>query len=255
MSIRVLIERDLNRFWKYKWWVAGIIVTNLSDLLIMSLIFSNVIRKEFVPEYLKFTAPGVTMMALFISAFSIGREAAHEIRRRYHHYLLTLPYRDWEIALGKILAGMVRGIIYAIPFLILTFIIVGIPSPINLLLILGVIAYTSLSMSSYGIALSALVERIDIYVAVRSLSYYLIFFFSTIFYPEKALKRLTQINIAYDIVLKISQINPVSIAAEIIRKMVGMPHETQPNIPVFIISNLIITFLGIIVYIKVLRKR
>ncbi|MCS7366099.1 MAG: ABC transporter permease [archaeon GB-1867-035] len=255
MSIRILIERDLNRFWKYKWWVTGIIVTNLSDLLIMSLIFSNIVRKEFVPEYLKFTAPGVTMMALFISAFSIGREAAQEIRRRYHHYLLTLPYNDWELALGKILAGMIRGIIYALPFLLLTFIIVGIPSPIGLLVILGVVAVTSLSMSSYGIALSALVEKIDIYVTVRSLSYYLIFFFSTIFYPEDALKHLTQINAAYSIVLEISRVNPISIAAEIIRNTVGIAQAAQSNIPLFIILNLIITVLGITVYIRALRKK
>lgn len=255
MSILILIERDLNRFWKYKWWVTGIIVTNLSDLLIMSLIFSNIIRREFVPEYLKFTAPGVTMMALFISAFSIGREAAHEIRRRYHHYLLTLPYNDWEIALGKILAGMVRGIIYALPFLILTFIIAGTPSLLEFFIILAVIAFTSLSMSSYGIALSSLVERIDIYVTVRSLSYYIIFFFSTIFYPEEALRRLTKINVAYDIVLKISRVNPISIAVEIIRGMVKIRQATQPNIPFFIISNLTMTFLGIIVYIRALREK
>lgn len=255
MSLKVLVERDLSRFWKYKWWVTGIIVTNLSDLLVMSLIFSNVVRREFIPEYLKFTAPGVTMMALFISAFSIGREAANEISRKYHHYLLTLPYKDWQLALGKIFAGMVRGIIYATPFIILTFIIVGLPSPLGLLVILAAIAFTSLSMSSYGIALSALVERLDVYVTVRSLSYYIIFFFSTIFYPEEILQRLSEINLTYSIVLMIAKVNPVSLATEIIRGMVKMQQISAYTIFAFIISNLILTLTGIIVYLRAIRIR
>ncbi|MCS7385263.1 MAG: ABC transporter permease [archaeon GB-1867-005] len=254
MSIVALVERDLNRFWKYKWWLAGIIAINLGDLLIMALVFGNLVRREYIPNYMQFAAPGIAIMALFISAFSIGRETAQEFRRGYNQYLLSLPFSDWQLAVGKMLAGTVRGLIYVTPFLMLVAILVGLPPQLDLISIILAVTLTSASMSSLGLALAPLVRKLSIYVTLRSLIYFIVFYFSTIFYPEEALKQLAQANSAYSMVYYIAKVNPASIAVEIIRTAFKVPQSAEPNIPAFIIGNLTLTILGAIVYVKALRR-
>ncbi|RLE51093.1 MAG: ABC transporter permease [Candidatus Methanomethylicota archaeon] len=255
MSILVLAERDLNRFWKYKWWLAGIVAMNLSDLLIMALIFGNIVRREYISNYMQFVAPGITIMALFLSAFSIGREAAVEIRRGYYQYLLSLPISDWQIVIGKILAGTIRGLIYVAPFIILTFAIVGLPNLLGVALIVIAIVLTAASMSSLGIALAPLAKRLDIYITIRSLIYFLVFFFSTIFYPESALLNLAKMNRAFYLVYYVAKINPASIAAEIIRNALNIPQSACPDIPTFVTINLLLIIIGTITYVRVLRRK
>ena len=90
-GVYVVVKRDLDRFWKYKWWIAGLITMNLTDLFIFALVFNNIVNRAYIDNYLLFLAPGIAAIATFASAFSIGREVGVEVRRGYNQYLLSLP--------------------------------------------------------------------------------------------------------------------------------------------------------------------
>lgn len=209
--VMLVAYRDLQRFWKYKWWLAGLIAMNLADLFVFALVFRGIVRREIIPDYFLFLAPGIASIAAFAAAFTIGREVMMELRRGFHHYLLSLPISRWELVLGRIMGGVVRGVIYQAPFLALLVIIGG---NLNELLVLAIITTLMItaSMSSLSIALSTLVKSLEMQATIRSLTYFAIFFLSNVFYPETIIKQRFP-----EPVHVIIANNPISIATSIYR--------------------------------------
>ncbi len=212
-GLYIVMKRDLDRFWKYKWWLAGLVTMNLTDLFIFALIFNNIINRAYISNYLLFLAPGITAIATFASAFSIGREVGVEVRRGYTQYLLSLPLTRIQLSMGRILGGAVRGLIYQIPFILLLIILYG---KLPVLAEAGVMVITSImltiSMSSLSIVISTAVRSFDLQATMRSFTYFLLFFFSNVFYPDALISRYFP-HVLY---IMISN-NPVSIATSIYR--------------------------------------
>jgi len=240
--------RDLNRMWKYRWWLAGLVAMNLSDLFIMATIFNGVINRAVIPNYIKFVAPGITAIAIFASSFSIGREVMIEIRRDVHHYLLSLPMRRYELLIGRCLGGTIRGLVYAIPFIILLLAIEGFPNAEIFTIAVISIVLLAFSMSSLGIALSSISKQMDVQATMRSLLYFILFFFSTVFYPSRAIGQFTVIRL-------ISFYNPVSVVADLLRASFGegmMPTTDQlASLPVF---SALMSAIGMLLYMKAMTK-
>src|SRR4030066_1522899 len=136
-----MIEHDFRNFLRYKWWLVGLVSMNLADLFIMAIIYNNMIdmTKVDIKSYFNFFAPGLTVTGLFASAFMIGREINMERRREVHHYMLSLPMTRLELALGRVLSGGLRGMVYMSPLLLTCFIFVGFPTAPQLLVILGLL--------------------------------------------------------------------------------------------------------------------
>jgi len=104
-SIAIVAYRDIARFWRYKYWLAGHVAMNLADILIFGLIFNGVVNKDLIPDYVRFVTPGILCLSIFISSFSIGREVGVELRREVTQYLLTLPVRRESLIIGRLLRG------------------------------------------------------------------------------------------------------------------------------------------------------
>ncbi|MDM7275417.1 MAG: ABC transporter permease [Thermoprotei archaeon] len=220
-SVPIIAYRDLQRFWKYKWWLAGLITMNLADLLIFALVFRGIVRREVVPDYLQFIAPGIASIAAFAAAFTIGREVMVELRRDFHHYLLSLPISRLELVAGRIASGLARGLIYQLPFIVLIVILTRLPSPTEALIALSVSAMIAASMSSLSIALSTLARSLELQATIRGLVYFIVFFASNIFYPEHI------IRVRFPEAVQIVIINnPISIATSIYRH-IFTPHLVQ----------------------------
>jgi len=204
--------RDLNRFWKYKFWLGAQIAMNLADIVIFAVIFNNLVNRQIIPDYVKFLATGILALSTFASAFSIGREVGIEIRREFTHYLLSLPLSRGALVFGRIMSGTLRGLIYQASFIILAMLVVGMPTLEGFLLVLATSTLLSASMSSLAIAISTSTRDFNLQATFRSLTYYILFFFSNVFYPEEVLKqRFPSILVAF---IKVS---PVSLASDIYR--------------------------------------
>ncbi|MEM0043645.1 MAG: ABC transporter permease [Sulfolobales archaeon] len=216
-SLYIVIDRDLNRFWKYRWWLAGLVTMNLADLFIFALVFNNMVRRDLIPNYFIFMAPGITAIASFASAFSIGREVGVEVRREYTQYLLSLPISRYELAIGRILSGTVRGLIYQTPFMILTIILIKIPEPLNLAEMILASALLASTMSSLSIAISTSTKNFDMQATLRSFSYFILFFISNVFYPDPLIKTRFP-GPLYTVAI----LNPISLTVSLYREILGI---------------------------------
>jgi ABC-2 type transport system permease protein len=211
-----MIEHDFRNFFRYKWWLVGLISMNLADLFVSALVYNTILKKSVtsaIGSYFNFFAPGLAVTGLFASAFMIGREVNMERRREVHHYMLSLPMTRFERAVGRVLSGGLRGMMYMSPLLLTCFIFVGFPSILQLLLILAVLFLLALGISGLSISIAVSTSSLERFITARGAVYYVLFFCSTVFYP------LAVIQSAGAALATVAELNPLSGASDMIRSM------------------------------------
>ena len=252
-----VIQRDLKYFFRYKWWVAGMVSMNLADLFIMAVVYTNMVNPNITREYVSyfvFFAPGLTITALFAAAFMIGREINMEVRREISHYMLSLPIKRLELALGRVLAGGFRGVIYMAPLLATTLGITYIytsasPNPLQLLTIITTLSLLSIGTSGLSIALALSTTSFEKYITARGVVYYVLFFCSTVFYP------MGLIQSALPQLALIAQYNPLSCGADLSRAfLLGNPPFDPLMLVDVALFALIFASIATLAYMKVTQK-
>ena len=68
--ILALTRNDFSYFFRTKWLMAVLLSLNLSDMLVVALVYGKLMTFD----YFQFFAPGLAVVGLFASAFMIGRE-------------------------------------------------------------------------------------------------------------------------------------------------------------------------------------
>jgi len=257
-AILHIIEHDFRNFFRYKWWLAGLISMNLADLLIMAVIYNQMVSPEIAEEiksYFSFFAPGVTVVGLFASAFMIGREINMEVRRQIHHYMLSLPITRLELAVGRLLAGGLRGMMYMSPLLLTTFLFIGFPSLQQLLVILGALFLLATGISGLSIATAVSTKSFETFVTLRGLVYYVLFFCSSIFYPLSLIQTLGQEGIMPQPIVVLAELNPLSSGADLIRSfLLGTPPFTLNIILNLVVFSIIFATSATFAYMKIIER-
>jgi len=220
-GMAAVIEHDFRVFFKYKFTLAGLISMNLADLMIMAVVYTRMVSFN----YFKFLAPGVTATGLFAAAFVIGREVNMETRRGYNQYLLSLPLRRVELVLGRMIAGGLRGMIYATPLLILAMVILKFPTVTEFGLMLFAMYLLSMGISGLAISLAVAFRSFERFTTARSLLYLLLIFCSTVFYPLAVLRQILPGSL-----ILFAQLNPLSTVSDLIRGyLMGTPPVTAQS--------------------------
>jgi len=255
-----IIEYDFRNFFRYKWWLAGLISMNLADLLIMAVVYNKIVNPDLFLEQLKsyfnFFAPGVTVIGLFASAFMIGREVNMEVRREFHYYMLSLPITRLELAVGRLLAGGLRGMMYMTPLLLTTFLFLGFPSPSQLLIILGALLLLATGISGLSIVAAVSITSFEKFVTARGLIYYVLFFCSSIFYPSSLIRTLGQDGLMPQPIVVLAELNPLSSGADLIRSfLIGTPIFTFEMIRNLAIFSLIFSTTSTLAYVKIIERK
>lgn len=258
-AILCIIEHDFRTFFRYKWWIAGLISMNLADLFVMAVVYNQMVSPDILKQiksYFQFFAPGVTIVGLFASAFMIGREINMEVRREIHHYMLSLPITRLELALGRLLAGGLRGMVYMLPLLLTTFIFLGIPSPHHLLVILGALFLLATGISGLSITVAVSTTSFEKFVTARGLVYYVLFFCSSIFYPLSLIQTLGQEGIIPQPIVVLAELNPLSSGADLIRAfLLGDPPFTFASIRNLVVFSSIFSILATYGYMKIIERK
>jgi ABC-2 type transport system permease protein len=253
-----VVERDFRYFFRYKWWIAGMISMNLADLLIMAVVYTNMVAQTITQEYVSyfvFFAPGLTITALFAAAFMIGREINMEVRREISDYMLSLPVKRWELALGRVVAGGLRGAVYMSPLLLTTLVIAkvlanAVPSALQLLTIIVSLLFISIGTSGLSISLAVSTTSFEKYITARSVVYYVLFFCSTVFYPLSLIQSALPEALA-----AIAQYNPLSCGADLSRAfLLGYPQFTPFMLIDIAAFALVFLFVAMLAYMKVTQK-
>ncbi|MEZ0394323.1 MAG: ABC transporter permease [Desulfurococcaceae archaeon] len=207
----LVADRDLMRFWKMKYWLAGQVAMNLTDILVFGTLFSLMVSKTIIQNYLSFVVPGVIALTLFASAFSVGREVGVELRREITQYLLSLPVGKAPLVFGRLLGGLARGLIYQAPFFLIAAAVAGPPKLLGIPVALLTSVLLGLTMSGISIALTTLTRDFNLQATIRFVTYYVMFFFSNVFYPPSVLASRAPM------LLPVINYSPLSVAVNVYR--------------------------------------
>ena len=249
-----MVEHDFRNFFRYKWWLVGLISMNLADLFVSALVYNTILKTSVssaIGSYFNFFAPGLAVTGLFASAFMIGREINMERRREVHHYMLSLPMTRLELAIGRVLSGGLRGMMYMSPLLLTCFIFVGFPTIWQLLLILAVLFLLAVGISGLSISIAVSTSSLEKFITARGAVYYVLFFCSTVFYP------LTVIQSAGAGLATLAEINPLSGASDMIRSILMPKFFSFSYLSIFYVAafSAIFTFTAVFAYMKILERR
>lgn len=241
-----VVERDVRNFFRYRWFLATFISMSLADLFIVAVVLTRMIA---VLNYFHFFVPGVSSFAVFISAFMIGREVNAEARLNINQYLLSLPISKWKLVAGRLIAGGLRGLMYATPLTGVAFIILGLPSVVEILVVIMVLFLLSLGVSGLSISIAAAIRSFEVFATIRGVLYLVLFFFSTVFYPLRSIEETLPRPVAL-----FAYFNPLSQCAEILRSILiyGRPLSVE-GFTYFTVVTVIFVVVGLIVYGKALR--
>jgi ABC-2 type transport system permease protein len=254
-----MIEHDFRNFFRYKWWLVGLISMNLADLFIMAVVYNVILDPEIsakIGGYFRFFAPGLAVTGLFASAFMIGREINMERRREVHHYMLSLPMTRLELAIGRVLSGGLRGMVYMSPLLLTCFIFIGFPSVPQLFLILAVLFLLAIGISGLSISIAVSTSSLEMFITARGLVYYTLFFCSSVFYPLSLILDLGSKGSFPPVLATLAEINPLSSAADMIRNfLIGEPAFSYTSIINVVVFSAIFTFGAAFAYMKIIERK
>lgn len=258
-AIAHIMEHDFRNFFRYKWWLVGLISMNLADLFIMAIVYNRMLSIEVAEQirnYFNFFAPGLTVTGLFASAFMIGREINMERRREVHHYMLSLPMTRLELAIGRVLSGGLRGMVYMSPLLLTCFIFLGFPTLPQLLLILAVLFLLAIGISGLSIAIAVSTASLEKFITARGVVYYTLFFCSSVFYPLSLIQQLGSEGKFPAVLVLLAENNPLSSASDMIRAfLLGNPAFTPNMILNVAVFSAIFTLTAAIAYIKIIERK
>jgi len=258
-NIYYIIEHDFRNFLRYKWWLVGLISMNLADLFIMAVVYNTILTdaiKSEIKNYFDFFAPGLAVTGLFASAFMIGREINVERRREVHHYMLSVPMTRTELAIGRVLSGGLRGMVYMVPLLLTCFIFLGFPTVLQLLMILGVLFLLAIGISGLSITIAVSTSSLEKFITARGLVYYTMFFCSSVFYPLSLIQDLGREGKFPGILVTFAELNPLTSASDMIRSfLLGYPAFSYHSIATVVIFSLSFTLVAAFTYIKIIERK
>ncbi len=253
-----VLEHDFRNFTRYRWWLVGLVSMNLADLFIMAVVYNNMLSAQIAQEiksYFNFFAPGLAVTGLFASAFMIGREVNMERRREVHHYMLSIPMTRIELAVGRVLAGGLRGMVYMTPLLLTCFLFLGFPSVPQLLVVLGMLFLLAVGISGLSISLAVSTSSLEVFITARGLVYYSFFFCSSVFYPLSLIQQLGQDGRFPSILVAFAEANPLTSASDTIRSfLLGYPAFSYYSIGSVAVFSILFTLLAAFAYIKILER-
>ena len=250
-AILHVIEYDFRNFFRYRWFIAALIAMNLADLFISAVVFTQMTQG--VVDYFRFFAPGLAVIGLFASAFMIGREVNMEVRREVHHYLLSLPMTRTELAVGRVLGGGLRGMLYMTPLLITNFILLGFPTLPQLLLMLLALFLLAIGISGVSISIAVSTTSFEKFVTARGVVYYLFFFCSSVFYPMEIIQTLETAGLAP--LVKFAQVNPLTNGSDLLRSfLLGSPAFSPLMLLDVAVFSMIFAFCATFAYARILMR-
>ncbi len=244
-AVYILWLRQLKRYVRTKWRMAGSLGQPILFLLALGFGFGPIYAKAGGGDYLQFLASGIIAMTVLFTATFSAMEIIWDRQIGFLKETLVAPVPRFEIALGKILGGttvaIAQGILVFLVCLIAGFRPVSIlmlPLAFLFLFLIGFL------FTAFGVVIASNMEDMQAFPLILNFLIMPLFFLSGALYPLKDLP------IALDI---IARFNPLSYGVDGLRgALTGMSHfGVGIDALVLSVLSLILLILGSYIFSKV----
>ena len=230
LRILRLAGNDFSYFFRTKWLMAVLLSLNLSDMLVVALVFQRLM--DF--NYFQFFVPAVVVMGLFIAALDTGRRIWLAIREGVIHYYLSLPISTKGVVIAYLLAGGLAALVYSSSLLLIALIVLPAQAIWNTFVLMPFLFILAMGLAGIAATLAALASTHgEFFFAYQQIVQVVLLTLSTVFYPiEKVELYLPPFWVS------VVEHNPLSLAAEAMREyaFVGMPIQPLVLAKIFLTS-------------------
>ena len=248
-KIRLVVERDLRMFMRYKFMLIMRGIWFVSQVALFGLVVSKMVEvaaRDAGINYFQYYVAGVTIITLYSTSMFIGYDIFEEAEHGVFEYLLTLPVSRRELVLGRSIGGGLRSFIYVGPLLVVVLALLGVLNPFNFMVALAGLFLFAFGVSGMSITIAVAMKSGDKYDILIGVLDALIVRLSTTMYPSVYLQQ------AMPSYATISKFNPLTYASDLFRWGTGIEGTLQVN-PLIGISALFIfffsfTFVGVVFY-------
>jgi ABC-type polysaccharide/polyol phosphate export permease len=241
-----LAQNDFSYFFRTKWLMAVLLSLNLSDMLIVALVYKQLISTF---NYFQFFVPAIIIMGLFVAALDTGRRIWLAIREGVTQYYLALPISTQGIVVAYLLAGGLAAMVYSTSLMIIALVVLPIAAMWNALLLLPFLFFLAMGLAGISATLATFASTHgEFFFAYQQVLQVLLLTMSTVYYPIDVVR-----NYLPAFLTDIVSANPLSQAAQAMRDAF-LGHSVPPSslFNIFL-SSLPFTLIGAAAYFIALR--
>lgn len=248
LAILQLARNDFSYFFRTKWLMAVLLSLNLSDMLVVALVYKQIIPISKI-NYFQFFVPAVIVMGMFVAALDTGRRIWLAIREGVIQYYLSLPISTPGIVVAYLLAGGLSAMVYSASLLLVALIVLPMATVGNTLLLLPFLFFLAMGLAGISAALAAVASTHgEYFFAYQQVVQILLLTLSTVYYPIEIIQ-----NYLPTFLTSLVSANPLSLAAQAMRNtFLGNP--VQPfSLLNILLASLPFTVVGAVAYLFALR--
>lgn len=238
---------DFSYFFRTKWLMAVLLSLNLSDMLVVGLVYSGLMRFN----YFQFFVPSVVVMGLFVASLDTGRRIWLALREGVIQYYLSLPISNQGLVFAYLLAGGLSAMVYSGSLLLVAFVVLPAHAVWNALVLLPFLFILAMGLAGIAASLAALASTHgEFFFAYQQIVQVFLLSFSTVYYPKYVMEKYLP-----TILVTVASANPLSIAAEALRDFAFSGYPIQPSILVnMILTSIPFALFGAFAYSRALHK-
>lgn len=226
-SILRLARNDFSYFFRTKWLMAVLLSLNLSDMLVVALVYKNMMSIN----YFQFFVPSVVVMGLFVAALDTGRRIWLAIREGVAQYYLSLPISIGGIVAAYMIAGGLAAVVYSsaillvmIPVQALGLIVLPVQAIANTLILLPFLFVLAMGLAGIAATLAAFASTHgEFFFAYQQVVQLLLLTLSTLYYPIGLVRSYFP-----PVLTSIVSANPLTLAVEAMRNYTFQGSAVQP---------------------------
>jgi len=246
LAILQLARNDFSYFFRTKWLMAVLLSLNLSDMLVVALVYEQVMTFN----YFQFFVPAVIVMGMFVAALDTGRRIWLAIREGVIQYYLSLPISTQGIVVAYLLAGGLAAMVYSTSLLLIALVILPAAAVGSTLVLLPFLFFLAMGLAGISATLAALASTHgEYFFAYQQVVQILLLTLSTVYYPIETVK-----NYFPAFLTGIVSANPLSLAAQAMRQYTFSGYPVQPFFLLdILLASLPFTAVGAVTYLAALR--
>lgn len=245
--IFAVARSDFSYFFRTKWLMAVLLSLNLSDMLVVALVYKNMMTFN----YFAYFVPAVIVMGLFAASLDTGRRIWLALREGVIQYELSLPISTRGLVIAYLLAGGCSALVYSTSLMAIALIVLPAQAIWSALMLLPFLFVLAMGLAGIAATLAALAStQGEFFFAFQDILQISLLSMSTVYYPIEVVRKYLP-----SILVNVVQANPLSLASEALRQYT---FEGLSIAPLFLaeilLASLPFTVIGGFAYLRTLHK-
>jgi ABC-2 type transport system permease protein len=186
-AIAAVVVREFLRFARQRGRLLSTFARPLLWLVVVGSGFERVVPSEGTVSYKQFLLPGIFAMVLLFSTMLSALATVHDREFGPIRMLLVAPLARPVTVIAKLISSSALGVLQAVLFLPLIWILGLRPSALAIAELLGAFVISALALSTIGLVLASRLRSIENFAGIMNFLMFPMFFLSSALYPASTL--------------------------------------------------------------------